>query len=192
MKVLIDGIEKNGVLLQAADVPAYIARLKEELRKEDKAIERIECDGTIMSAHGDVLHKQDYSSKQSLNVVTKGADLIVQDMLKEVAELLPHLIKALQAICSALHKDKVPESLETYMKILPSLKIVLLGLLSAQQAKKVSADLNSEEINTAIQELNQALNNKDYTVFCDLLEYRLLVQLQQAQAALFQGARKVT
>lgn len=189
MKILIDGIEREKVTLASKEIPAYIARLKEELRKEDKAIEKVDYDGTEINASSESLQETDYAAVKELNIITKNIDAVIRDMLKEASEILPHLIKALQSICEGLRKDKVSESLDMYIKVLPSLRLVLLGLLSAQETRKVLADINVQEVNAVVQEVNQALRDKDYTLFCDVVEYRLLTQLQHAYKTLFQKDR---
>lgn len=178
MNIFIDGDRSTLTAVPSADVQGYIGSLKERLRQGERLVESFVCEGKRYS-NAEFLSDPAYFARMNeVNVITKSFSSVIQDAVKEAYEKLPALIKSLREMCRWVRKDKISEGLKAYMTMSVYLKTMLMGLASVKEASRGRFTFNAQETIDTVQEINDALKDKDYVRFSDSVEYRLIVLLE--------------
>lgn len=174
MKLFIDG--EFIADLEPEQLSQQLNLSQQKLRKENRVIFQLECDGKKIDIHK--LKELDFSLFKEINAITKPLSSVMQDALKEALSVLPDLIQDLRKICSDLRDNKIEEAVDIYSKLSPSFRLFILGLLSIKQNTVEEFNFDFQKLSLTLNEASLALKDANYIVFTDIIEYRIIPDLE--------------
>lgn len=182
MKIIIDNTEDVRIV-ERAGLAGFISALNAEFKAQGKLIEHFECNGKIVSFLSASQNHDLINDGDELKIFTKQSSRVVRDAVEFSKLQLPKLIEALQTISTLARQDKVNDALKSYSSILPFFQMLIMGLISINAWSK-QTNFDQEVFNGVLGELNDSLTRNDYVSFCDILEYRLIPELNKINVVL--------
>jgi hypothetical protein len=177
MKIKIDNTQDVRTI-DKDRVGQFISELNNELRGQGKLIERFESKGKAITFLEVEQNPGLLNDIEELNVFTKETAQVIREALDFSKVNLPKMVESLKTICTMARQDKVRDAINSYSSILPFFQMLVMALIG------ISDSINQEKfdyapLNSSISELNDGLAKKDYVLFCDVLEYKLIPELDK-------------
>ena len=205
MEVILDGQSNYAVQGEPEDVFAVVASISDHLHEQGRVILSVKVDGqSIMPA--DMVQKLEGAATDEVRVIEVESAAIadlVNTCLKELAEVLPELPKACQAMSEVFQGEAPEAGFEPFQQLADIWHNVKSRELQVINALGLDEDVlavdgaplaqTQEELNGYLAEAAEALEAGDFVSLGDLLAYELAPRAEKEEqivAMLQQHARE--
>ncbi len=176
MKIIVDNNELCVSLEGMNNLKEVFDYAKSAVTSSEKLIYKIEVDGKEKAPHELAAISPD--NVKTMNLCTKPKAQLLQDALKEIIANLPNLARDLKDVVTLLRKGDEKNALEEYIRILPLISTVTTGLRAVELNSGEDYDLDYAALINCLKDINEAYQNRDYTLLADSLEYVFLPWLK--------------
>jgi hypothetical protein len=107
----------------------------------------------------------------------------ILDIYQEFYNYNNKLIPALEQVIEHLQQQAEDQALSLFIDCLEGIQWSLdVMVLSRPYHKNISFDLDTQKVNDILVSLTESLENQDYVLMADILEYELIPLLKQFRA----------
>jgi hypothetical protein len=187
VRTFIDGKEVTLDASRFGSTREYFAYCKEGFSSGMNMIFKIEVDGKAVSIED--FYSCSLGGVQEVRLYSKPREQLMKDALREIFVSLPGLAKDVSEIIHNLRDGKDKEAIEDYVRIMPLINTVLLGIRSVEVGSNDDFKLDYPTLIDCLKKMGQAHESKDYVLLADSLEYFLLPWLKSAADAIVHKAK---
>ena len=123
------------------------------------------------------------SSVESVEIVTMSADDMAVEITLELYKVVNIMSEGGKRVAELFRQADDAEALETYQDLLDVIRnfLRMIGVLRDEYSLRDNADYdqNAEELNEMFSEMSSVLENEDWILLADLLEYEFLPAVEK-------------